>query len=539
MEASRRDRNQFKHYLRLTREIKAREERSRAHADLAAFANAIDIPGKPVIEHLAWQFRRVETSVAPHHRLLMETAQRIVTTPHGRGMILLPPGAAKSTYCSVVLPTWCMGRNPGSRIILASYGSDLARRHSRKARQIARSRKYRALFDATLSAESSAADAWALTNGSEYMAGGILSGMTGHRANGIVIDDPVKGRDEAESEVIRTRTREAYEDDIKTRLMPGGWIILIQTRWHEDDLAGSILPANWNGESGLIRCRDGFDWDVLCLPAKCERADDALGRRIGEYLWPEWFGPRHWTQFEANPRTWASLYQQRPAPAEGAFFKADWFRSYDTLPARETLHVYGASDYAVTADGGDYTVHAVVAVDPHGRMYLADLWRAQAASDVWIETLCDLIVKWRPLEWAEESGQINAGIGPFLIRRMRDRQAFVARRQFAARGDKAVRAQSIRGRMALDGLYAPSNAPWVAEFRRELLTFPAGVHDDQVDALGLIGQLLDRVRPGQIAQDETAKAEHLVLEAQGDGRVTANMSVREIVARKMKRRGAD
>jgi predicted phage terminase large subunit-like protein len=111
-------------------------------------------------------------------------------------------------------------------------------------------------------------------------------------------------------------------------------------------------------------------------------------------------------------------------------------------------------------------------------------------------------LKWRPLEWAEETGQIKAGVGPFLVRRMRERQAYVHRRQFAARGDKAVRAQAIRGRMALDGLYVPADAPWVAEFRRELLVFPAGVHDDCVDALGLIGQLIDQMLAGTKQKSE-------------------------------------
>jgi predicted phage terminase large subunit-like protein len=511
--------------------------RLKARRSLTLFASAIEVPGRPAQpDEDGGLFRPIETSAAAHHLLLLQAAERIVGTPHGRGMFLMPPGSAKSTYCSVVLPAWCMGRRPGCRIILASYGSDLARNHGRRARQIVRSPAYRLIFGTTLSGEASAADAWSLANGSEFMAGGILSGMTGHRADGIVIDDPVKGRDEAESETIRRRTRAAYEDDIKTRLKPGGWTILIQTRWHADDLAGSILPAGWNGESGLIRCRDGFDWDVLCLPAKCERADDPLGRRIGDYLWPEWFDAKHWAQFERNPRTWSALYQQRPAPQEGAFFRADWLRAYDTLPARATLRVYGASDYAVTADGGDYTVHVVVAVDPHGRMYVADLWRAQSSSDVWVETLCDLIVKWRPLEWAEETGQIKAGVGPFLTRRMRDRAAFVARRQFPARGDKAVRAQSIRGRMAMDGLYLPADAPWAAEFRRELLTFPAGVHDDQVDAIGLIGQLLDRVRPGEPEKVAAPRPEHLAVQVGPDGRVTTNMSVREIVEARMRRR---
>mgnify|MGYP001618994387 FL=1 len=172
-------------------------------------------------------------------------------------------------------------------------------------------------------------------------------------------------------------------------------------------------------------------------------------------------------------------------------------KPYDRPPARATLRVYGGSDYAVTADGGDYTVHAVIGVDPEGDMYLLDLWRERVSSDKWIEAFCDLVLEWKPMEWAEEQGQIKAGIGPFLERRIRERAAYVARRAFPTRGDKAVRAQSIRGRMASHGLYVPYQAAWYPAFRSELLSFPAGKHDDIVDALGLIGQLLDTILAGQ------------------------------------------
>src|SRR3954454_20052108 len=128
------------------------------------------------------------------------------------------------------------------------------------------------------------------------------------------------------------------------------------------------------------------------------------------------------------------------------------------------------------------------------RLHVVDLWRGQKDSSVWIEALCDLVRKWKPIEWAEEGGQIRASLGPFLERRLRERQAWVYRRQFPTRGDKAVRAQSIRGRMAMQGLYLPPGASWRAEFKSELLRFPGGVHDDQVDALGLVGQLLDRMQ---------------------------------------------
>lgn len=438
-------------------------------------------------------YRPAETALAAHHVLTLDACQRCIETPNGRLMLFMPPGSAKSTYGSVVVPSWVMGRTPGFRMIGASYASDLARKMGRRTRSIVKQPAYRALFGTQISPESSAADEWALENGSEYMSGGLLSGITGNRADLVVVDDPVKGRQDAESEVIRKRTLEAFDDDVRTRLKPGGSVIIIQTRWHEEDLAGSILPVGYNGESGLIDCRDGQQWEVICLPAKAERADDPLGRQPGEYLWPEWFGPEHWAQFERKPRTWASLFQQRPAPEEGDLFLRDWLRFYDRVPDRDTLTVYGASDYAVTADGGDYTVHIVVGIDAEGRLYVLDMWRRQSASDEWIEAFCDLVLKWKPMGWAEETGQIKASLGPFITRRQRERRAFVARETFPTRGDKAVRAQSIRGRMALDGLYLPRGAPWVEPFIAELLTFPTGRNDDQVDALGLIGQLLDKM----------------------------------------------
>lgn len=468
--------------------------RRKARDNLVDYARYIEVPGAPRSDdEETEEFAPVETILAQHHKLILEAAERCMTTPYGRLMIFMPPGSAKSTYASVVVPSYVMGKFPGYRVIAASYGSDLARKMGRRTRSIVKQAAYRNLFNTALSADVGAAQEWTLDNGSEYMAGGILSGLTGNRARGIVIDDPVKGRQDAESEAVQKSTLAAYEDDLKTRLVPGGSILLMQTRWAMGDLAGSILPEDYAGQSGAILCRDGMVWEVICLPAQCERNDDPLGRVIGEYLWPEWFDEKHWGQFKRNPRTWSALFQQRPAPEEGDYFKAEWIRTVNTLPPRTSLNVYGGSDYAVTSDGGDYTVHVVLGVDTEDRLYLLDLWRKQSASDEWIESFCDLVLKWKPIGWAEENGQIKSGVGPHLTAAQRRRKAFVYRQSFPTRGDKAVRAQSIRGRMAMDGLYVAADAPFLAEFRRELLTFPAGVHDDQVDALGLVGQLLDEM----------------------------------------------
>lgn len=479
------------------------EGRQRARTSLLTFASSIEIPGAPVRpdDEDCEEFQPVEAAFGKHQLIWLDKLQKVEDGEIDRLMGLMPPGSAKSTYSSIVFPTHVMGRFPGSQIITASYGSDLPRKWGRKGRAIVRQKQFRRIFDTSLSTESSAADEWALDNGSEYMGGGILSGLTGNRANGIIWDDLIKGREQADSGVFRDKTWDAYFDDLLTRKKPGGWEIGVTTRWHEDDPAGRILPANYNGESGWIEGRDGNRWYVVCIPAEAERADDILGRKIGERVWPEWFPPDHFKPFKRNARTWSALYQQRPAPEEGSYFKVEWLRTYDKAPPRETMRIYGASDYAVTADGGDYTVHIVVGIDPLDRMYVLDLWRKQAASDEWIASFCDLVLKWKPLGWAEEQGQIKSGVGPFLLKMIRERKAYVAREQFSTRGDKAVRAQSIRGRMAAEGLYLPAEAEWRADLESELLRFNAGVNDDQVDALGLIGQLLDRMIKGTAAKD--------------------------------------
>ena len=472
--------------------------RRRARVDILTYASSIEIPGAPIRsdDESCENFRPVEAAFGRHQLLWLECLQRIENGEIRRLMGLMPPGSAKSTYTSVVFPTHYMGRFPGSLVITTNYGSDLPRKWGRKARSIIRQRQYRRVFDTGLAADSQAADEWSLDNGSEFMGAGILAGITGNRADGVVWDDLIKGRKSADSKVVRDKTWEAYFDDLLTRKKPNAWEVGITTRWHEDDIAGRILPANYNDESGFIDCRDGNRWYVLCLPAECDRADDPLGRKIGERIWPEWFPEDHFRPFRLNARTWSALYQQRPSPEEGDYFSADWLRPYDQPPALSTLAIYGASDYAVTADGGDYTVHVVVGVDAAERMYLLDLWRGRTATDVWVETWCDLVKKWHPIGWAEESGQIKSGIGPFRATRARERQAWCALKDFPTRGDKAVRAQSIRGRMGQLGLYVPISAPWYPDLRSELLAFPAGAHDDQVDALGLIGQILNVMRKG-------------------------------------------
>ncbi len=431
---------------------------------------------------------------ASHQSYLIERLDAVARGDIDRLAVFMPPGSAKSTYASVLFPPHYLAKNPTHGIIAASHTVELAEKFGRRVRNsIAEDG---ATLGINVQADNSAAGRWALTSGGEYYAAGVGVGIAGFRADLGIIDDPIRSREDADSDRVRQRIWDWFSDDFQTRLKPGGRVVLIQTRWHEDDLAGRILNS-----------RDAARWSIVNLPAFAME-NDPLGREVGDPLWSDdnyGYGAQ---LAQARPnmtaRTFSALYQQQPAPETGDLFKAEWLRLYDVAPNRQTLKVYGASDYAVTKDGGDYTVHIVVGMDPAGDIWLLDLWRGQASPDVWIEQFCDMVKKWRPLAWAEETGQITSGIGPFLVERMRQRGAYVVREQFPTRGDKVVRVASMRGRVALRGLYCPSNAAWLPDFKSELLRFPAGAHDDQVDALGLVGQLLSRMFPGQPIEPDNA-----------------------------------
>lgn len=463
----------------------------------------VDIPGAPLSdEEDEDQFHTIRVEdLALHHDVLLSALQEIADGTLKRLMVFMPPGSAKSTYCSVVFPAWLMGVLERQQVILGCYGSDLARKQGRRARQLVRSKGYQALFDAEITKESSAADEWSLTNGSEYMAGGILAGMTGNRANGIIIDDPVKGREDAESDTIRRKTADAFQDDLRTRLKPHGWVIIVQTRWHQDDLAGGILPEDWDGESGDIACRDGQTWRVLCIPAKADREDDPLGRKPGDYLWPEWFPRDHWTQFEPNgdprrSRAWASLYQGKPTPEEGTLFLKEWFHRHEAILPKQVInrHIYMTSDFAVTDDGGDFTELGVWGYGVNNTLAQLDWWHGQKDSAEWIEQILRLAKLWKPLCFFGEKGVIEKAIKPALVREMREKQVAFRHEWVPSITDKVARSRSFQSMASMRkvSLLKDDRGERVLN---QLLKFPGGKYDDAVDTCSLMGLVLDEAHP--------------------------------------------
>ena len=400
-----------------------------------------------------------------------------------RLMVLMPPGSAKSTYASVLFPPWFMGRNAQMSVLGVSNTTDLAERFSRRVRNIVGMREWRNVFpDNGLSEDSAAAGNWETVKGGEFFAAGMGSAIAGRRADLGLIDDPIKTRQEADSERVRQTHWDWYVNDFLTRLKPTGRQILIQTRWHMDDLGGRILE------------READKWRVVKLPM-IATPGDPIGRAVGERLWPEWFTDEMIDAAKLDVRSWNALYQQEPVPDEGDYFRLADFKEYDSAPSN--LHIYGASDYAVTEGAGDFTEHGIFGIDAYGNPYVLDWWRGQVASNVWIEKQCDLIRDWKPLTWFGEAGPIRRAIEPYLLKRMDERKAYCRIEWLPSIADKEIRARSIQAMIAIKGCFWPKRAPWRHDVERQLLQFPAGKYDDAVDVFSLLGRGLEFIAPAR------------------------------------------
>lgn len=491
-------------------------ERRQAHDSLVGYARYIDIPGVPLdqVELKPEQtdlygyatedeldpddlvYAPIQTPLAAHHILILEPLEDMVmgrllwTDPETgqvimvkRIMIMLPPGSAKSTYASVVFPTWVMGKIPGVELILTGYGDVICKRHGKRARQIVDSPKFNAVFECGMDPKTRAADDWQTEKASSYKAAGILSGITGFRCDGLIWDDLTKGRKEADSETIRTDTYNAYIDDARSRKKPMAWEVGIGTRWHEDEIMGRILPEGYTGESGFMKCRDGNVWYVICLPAQAERPDDLLGREVGEYIWPEWFGEDYWAEKKVVPRSWASLYQQRPAPDQGLYFKKKWFRWYDKLP--DALDTYICWDPAVTDedDGGvDETAIYVVGIDDRNNLYVIDCWVQAVTMDVWVDQLITLVQIHHPLKGVSESGVLRRASEPYIHKECEIEDAWFTREYMTRSADKPAMARGLQALLSNGRVYFPRNSVGT-DTEDEMLRFPASKLDNRVDAL--------------------------------------------------------
>lgn len=436
-----------------------------------------------------WARYRLGLEPARHHRAMISAIERFLDPRSDDEVLLLfaPPGSAKSEYVSKLLPLWYMCRHPEASILAATHSVEFAQRWGRRCRNDVL--VHGPTLNLSLAGDSQAIDRWALSTGGEYYGVGAGVGIAGFRADLGIGDDFFGSREDAWSDLIRRRRWDWYIDDFSARLKPGAKRILVNTRWHEEDVAGRVMGQI---QSGQVRGR------VLSMPAIAED-NDQLGRDEGQYLWdddpnydyPSFLRAR---KAETTPLMWAALYQQRPAPEEGSYFQRAWFKRYAPEALPKSLHIYGSSDYAVTEDAGDYTVHRVWGVDSESDLWLLAGWRGQTTSDVWIERQIDLIQSHKPLAWFGESGTIARAIEPMLRRRLHERRAGCRLEWLPSIADKPTRARGFQSRCAMGRVHLPEGEAGDVPLD-EYLRFPAGKHDDEVDVASLIGRALDETHP--------------------------------------------
>lgn len=388
---------------------------------------------------------------------------RITAGDLKRLAIFVPPRHGKSALATIRYPVYRLAQRPDQRVIIGCYNSLLAEKFSRQALRIAGNQ------NVALNPLRMAAHDWETTAGGGLRAVGVGAGITGQGGDLIIIDDPVKSREEADSHAYRERVWDWYREDLYTRLEPGGAIVLIQTRWHEDDLAGRILAS-----------AGAADWTVLSFPAEAE-AGDPLGRAIGEPLCPARFDRAALADIRQTLGSWAyaALYQQRPLPAGGGLFKREYFAIVESAPVQAARVRY--YDKAGTVGGGDYSVGVRLAQAPDGLFYVEDVVRGQWSAlerERIIRQTAELDGRGVSIWLEQEPGSGGKESAEASIRNLAGFDVHAA----PVTGDKTVRAAPFAAQCEA-GNVRLVRGRWCSSFIDELSVFPSTAHDDQVDAV--------------------------------------------------------
>lgn len=412
-----------------------------------------------------------------YQHLIYQELERVTKGDCKKLMLFLPPRHGKSEAVTIRYPVWRLENNPNLKVVVAAYNQTLANKFSRKSRRIAEE-----LF--SLSKERAAVEDWETNEGGGLRAIGVGSGITGQGGDLIIIDDPVKSREEAESVNYRERVYDWYTDDVFTRREPGCALILIQTRWHQDDLAGRILASE-----------DGPNWTVISLPALSE-SNDPLGRNPGDALCPQRYTEKDLEEIKRvlGERSFSALYQQQPRPSEGGLFKPGWFKIIDHVPA--DLRMARFWDLAAsTKTTADYTAGAKVGVDNKGNIYILDMVHGRLE---WPDSRKKII------ETANQDGIIPVGVEAvaFQIAAVQDLKrdpSFLRIPLKEVRPDRDKKSRALPwAAKAEGGQVFLLRGQWTEGFIDECLGFEAGAaHDDRVDAVSGAVHMLFKSRGGQ------------------------------------------
>jgi predicted phage terminase large subunit-like protein len=431
-----------------------------------------------------WKLRDTEFKMALHHRVIAEALDDVERGKCDRLMLMLPPGSAKSTYASVFFPEYFLGRNPQLQVISASHTVELAEAFGRRVRNAVEESGFKTMWNVGLAGDNAAAGRWATDKGGQYFAVGVGGSVTGRRGDLICIDDPVASREDADSERVREKTWEWWTNDLLTRLKPGGRIVFVMTRWHENDLAGRILD------------REGDRWKVIKIPMIAGERD-VLGRKPGEMLWPEWFTEDMLAQAQSDPRSWMSLYQQEPRPADGAEFKRSWLQRYST-PPNQLNKVILVDPAGAKGKNSDYTSMWVVGLGADENAYVIDGLRDRLNLTERANALFELHRKHKPMQVRYERYGAFGDI-EHIKSEMERRQYRFAIQEVGGQVQKEARIRRLvpwfeGGRIWLPHEMMRTNVEGktydvIKDFvEQEYAAFPVARHDDALDCLARLAE---------------------------------------------------
>ena len=452
-----------------------------------------------------------------HHATICEWLEKLERGDIRRLCINAPPRHSKTELASRRFPAWYLGRHPGRQIICASSAGTLAQDIGADVRDMVKEPEYQNVFPGTeLRQDAKAAGRWRTTKGGIYYAAGVDGTIVGRGAHLAVIDDPHGGRNKAESQRERDIVGNWYYGDLIQRMMRPPSILLIQTRWHEDDLAGRILPPeqDWQRLDDSGRVFRAGKWHVLVLRAienegtdnevplwpgsgKPADEDETLAGYPLEYL----HDLRETMMDNGRAREWSAQYQQHPVAEQGTYIQRAWFSERQDDPP-DNARIYIASDFAVTeaAEGRDpdWTEHGVFALPAGGKLHPIDWWGGQATADVWVERLLDLIQKHKPLAWFGEAGVIWNAVTPMIDRMAKERRIWFRKEKIPSLKDKAVRGRAFQAWSSSGRVVFPQSV-WAQRVIDQCVAFPGSSHDDAFDVMSLMCLAIDKAHPA-IAQ---------------------------------------
>jgi len=443
--------------------------------------------------------RHTKYDAQPHHRLLAAKLEAVEAGEIKRLLVVMPRRHGKTETAVRKFVPWYMGRHPDHPLLIATYNDTHAQEHGRAVRDVMSSAAYQTTFSEArqqLRNDSQASDRLQVAGGGIIGFVGRGGAITGRGCIGFIIDDPLKDAEEAQSGLIRNKLWEWYHTVVNNSFNTGaGWLVLIQTRWHEDDLAGRLTDPN-NEHFDPV---EAAKWQVLHLPALAEEKDP-LGRKIDEALWEHRLPASIYQAKRNSPdivvrQSFATMDQGHPAPETGAYFQKEWLKGYTPAELPKRLNFYCVSDHAVRKNQrNDRQCIIPFGVDADGVAWiLGDVWWQRDDTLELTNQILATMKRHKPITWVAGKDHISGSIGPFLRKRMREEKVFVSIQEVPERADIEQRAQAIKGRMSMGMVRFPTWIPCWPQMQKEILTFPNGAHDDVIACLAHIGVMLNRL----------------------------------------------